>query len=154
MLLPPDGARVVGFKEIRYNPEFLSEEQFDEVIDFIMTAFDEPRIVFNLRSWKELANSGWWAEWPRRKVRREIETCDARFRRAHARYPDRTFMIDHAQYDGKPEGLRHLLDWLGETVDDTVMQEVSERRLGHLDKLREVGEAKKFWKRLVNSVRG
>ncbi len=149
VLVPPEGARVLGFKEIRYGPQIMSDEAFDDTIAFMLSAFDDARIVFNMRNWRQVARSGMWAKRPMKQVRRIVETCDGRFRRAHARNPDRTFLIDQAQYDGDPEGFSPLLEWLGETPDKERVRQVSERRLTHLAKPQRSPLHVRIWNRLA-----
>lgn len=149
VLVPPANARVTGFKEIRYTPQRMSDEEFDQVIAFMLTAFDDARIVFNTRDWRQVAKSGWWAKLAPRKVRRIVGACDERFRRAHARYPERTFMIDHARFNGNPDGFSPLLQWLGETPDRERVRAVSETRLVHLVKPRKAGSLRRSLNRLT-----
>lgn len=154
VLVPPADARVVGFKEIRYSSDWLSEEEFENAIDLLMNAFDDPRIVFNTRDWHQVANSGWWTKRPQGEVRQIVMTTDERFRRAHARYPEQTFMIDHAEFDGNPDGFSPLLAWLGEAPDKDRVRAVSETRLVHMSKARKVGRLRRTLGRLTGWLGG
>lgn len=149
VLIPPENTRVAGFKEIRYDPDRMTDEAFDNTIAFLLTAFGDARIIFNTRDWRQVARSGMWARRPARKVRKIVETCNERFRRAHARYPDRTFVIDHSQFDGNPDGFAPLLDWLGEAPDWDRVRQVSERRLVHLAISRRPGMLRRIWNRIA-----
>ena len=131
----------------------MSDEEFDQVIAFMLTAFDDPRIVFNTRDWRQVSKSGWWAKQPPDEVRQIIEACDERFRRAHARYSDRTFMIDHADYNGNPDGFSPLLAWLGESLDEERVRGVSEKRLTHLVKPPKAGRLRRSLNRLTGWFR-
>jgi len=58
VLQPEPGARVSGFKEIRFH---LTGAHVDSYLDFILRFFPKARFVFNTRSHDGVAKSGWWA---------------------------------------------------------------------------------------------
>ena len=133
VLRPPPGTRVTGFKEIRYIPEFLDESQYDATIAFMADAFPDSRFIFNTRHHAEIARSGWWPdEYTPREVETLIAQCDARFRRSTERLGKRGFLIDHADYNGRPEGFAPLLAWLGEELAPERVAAICERQLTHL----------------------
>lgn len=132
VLRPPPDCRTIGFKEVRYTPDNLGDDLFGEVTDFLLSKFEDARIVFNTRDAAEVAHSGWWAKRPADKVIPLIEHTNMRFAEAHARNPDSTFLIDYADYDGQPEGLVRLLDWLGEKLPPDQLARATNDRLTHM----------------------
>lgn len=133
VLRPPADTRVTGFKEIRYIPEFMDEAQYDTTIGFLADAFPDARIIFNMRAHAEVARSGWWPhEYTPGEVERVIAQTDARFRRSKEQLGNRAFLIDYADYNGRPEGFAPLLDWLGEELAPERVEAICERKLKHL----------------------
>ncbi len=131
VLAPPPDCRATGFKEIRYIPIDISAESFTASMEFMLTSFDNARIIFNTRDPAEVAGSSWWTDWSYDEVCREVATATARFVEVHKSHPDSTFLIDHSDYDGKPEGFLPLLEWLGEDLPRDQLKKVSEDRLTH-----------------------
>ncbi|KWV90957.1 sulfotransferase [Erythrobacter sp. YT30] len=132
MLTPPEGTRVCGTKDITMSTDWISDAEFDDVIEFIMTRFDDPRIVFLTRRADEVAQSGWWAEISPKSVAENITQTDSRFARAREAYPDRTFLLDYSEFKGTVDGFRRLLEWLGEPVDEAMLEDISSTKLMHL----------------------
>ncbi|MEM7690525.1 MAG: sulfotransferase [Pseudomonadota bacterium] len=134
ILQTPPGTRVAGFKEIRYTPGALDEDAYRAMIDFQASAFPTSRFIFNTRDSQEVAKSGWW---PHSKIRgaRDVHElvaiCDKRFGESCATLGERAFLIDYADYNGKPEGFRPLLSWLGEEVPRADLERVCARKLDH-----------------------
>lgn len=133
VLRPPEGTRIVGFKEIRFTDDDVTDDQFRAIMDFMLGAFDEPRIVFVTRDPAQAAESGWWRDRDREVVIDILELTAERFIETHKRHPERTFVVDHAAFDHEPEGLRPLLDWLGEDVSAEQLARSLEQRLDHLE---------------------
>ena len=142
VLAPPTGTRVTGFKEIRYMPQHLSDDEFNQTITFMAANFANSRFIFNTRDAGEVSRSGWWATSKKHSasdVKKLVTQSDARFQSWNDKLQERAFMVDHAQYDGKPEGFGPLLDWLGEELPAQRLEEISQERLNHLktDKAKE-----------------
>lgn len=133
VLVPPEGTRVAGFKEIRYTDDDVMDGQFKAIIRFMLEAFEDSRVVFVTRSPQQAADSGWWRDRDRDVVIDILELTYERFVASHAEHPDRTFLIDHAEFDGNPEGLRSLLEWLGEEVSPEALAESLSVRLQNLE---------------------
>lgn len=129
VLSPPDDARVAGFKEIRYTSDLLTDEAFDAVMTFMLTCFEDPRIVFLTRNPAQVADSAWWHDRDRDVVMDVLEHTVHRFQVAHEDFPERTYLIDHATFDGNPEGLRPLLAWLGEDAAPEALAEALSGRI-------------------------
>lgn len=129
VLTPPDGTQLTGFKEIRYTDDDVTDPQFRAILSFLLGAFDEPRIVFVTRDPHQAAESGWWRDRDRDVVIDILELTSERFVAAHREFPTQTFLLDHADFDHDPEGLRPLLDWLGLSLPPERLAETLAERL-------------------------
>lgn len=141
VLRPPEGTRVIGFKEVRYMPHRQSEEEFHITMDFLTSAFPGARVVFNTRNAVEVSQSGWWrtsGKFTPKQVEGWVAEADRRFNVAKAKLGERAFMIDHAQYKGNPDGFLPLLEWLGEELPRETLEEIGARKLTHLSHLAQV----------------
>jgi hypothetical protein len=132
VLRPPPDARASGFKDIRFTPRHLDEEAFDATIAFLSRSFENARLIFNTRDWREVARSGWWRDYRRSEVRKIITASDERFRDAVARLGHQAFLIDFSEYVGNPDGFNPLLGWLGESIAPRTLLDITERRLQHM----------------------
>jgi len=131
VIRPPAGAVAVGFKEIRHCVRHMSDRQYDSYIEFLLGAFEQPCIIFNVRSPKEVARSAFWKSDPFAK--RHIRQCETRFRRSLGKHPRSTFLVDYDQYVRDPDMLRGLFDFLGVQFDRAVVDPVLARRHGYQD---------------------
>ncbi|NVJ97154.1 MAG: sulfotransferase [Alphaproteobacteria bacterium] len=125
----PDDARVVGFKEIRFNES--GPKEFVELLDFMAEQFVPAKFIFNMRQWQDVAKSGWWRDCDPEKVRKEIEKNDRQFKAYAEENPDRSFLLQYEDYVGQPEKLAPLFEFLGEPFDPERIAEVTGRRLKH-----------------------
>ncbi|SNT34738.1 sulfotransferase [Tropicimonas sediminicola] len=116
VLAPPDGTRLTGFKEIRYTADGLTDQAFRGILRFMLTQFEDSRVIFLTRNPDEVADSAWWQTRDRDIVIDVLEATIERFRHAHEDFPEQTFLLDHASFNSDPEGLRPLLQWLGEEI--------------------------------------
>lgn len=132
VLCPPPGTRVTGFKEIRYLPEVIGEDTFRHAMRFMLDAFPDARIVFNTRDVEKTLRSGWWKDRDADTARAQLTEATRWYREFHAKELKRTFLIDHSDYDGKPEGFAPLLAWLGEDLDEAQVAAIGAERLQHL----------------------
>ncbi|NDR58937.1 sulfotransferase [Aliiruegeria sabulilitoris] len=133
VLNPPEGTRITGFKEINYTDETLTDRNFDAVLGFMLRYFEDPHIIFLTRDPVEASQSGWWQDRDQDVVTDVLEMTIERFHKAHAANPERSFLIDHADFDRNPAGLLPLLDWLGETLPMDLLANSLEERLLHLN---------------------
>lgn len=116
VLCPPEGTRITGFKEVRYTDDDVTDAQFRAMLRLMLEAFEDSRVVFVTRAPEEAAESGWWRDRDRDVVIDILELTAERFHAAHAKFPERSFILDHSEFDRSPEGLRPFLDWLGVEV--------------------------------------
>ncbi|NVO29184.1 sulfotransferase [Donghicola sp. C2-DW-16] len=132
-LRPDEDTRVTGFKEIRFTPDHVSDQDYTDIIHFMAEEFPNSRFIFNTRSWREVARSGWWRfRVDLGNVRKCIEAADARFKDSSRELGTRAFCIDYADYKDNPEGFRPLLSWLGEELSPSQLSAVLETKLKHL----------------------
>jgi len=129
VLQPSVGARVVGFKEIRFHEA--GEEYFEGFMNFIYENFPKSKFVFNTRPWEEVATSGWWATMRPERVQKTIMAADSLYERYIADYADRCIHMRHEITRETPEAFKPLFDFLGEDYNLEKIQEIVGKRLGH-----------------------
>ena len=122
VLAPPPGVELLGFKEIRYRLADFSEAEFLDFVWFLGEAFERACVVFNVRRHADVAKSAWWADEPNALV--ELAELDRRFRSAHERFPDMTFMVDYDRTVADPASLRALHEFLGAPFDEDAVRAV------------------------------
>jgi len=129
ILQPGPDTRVAGFKEIRFhhNPEF-----FNRYMTFMRRFFPKARFVFNTRDHAAVARSGWWAQQDAATVIAKLERAEQLYAAAAERFPRRSLRLCYDDYNGNPEALRPLFDFLGEPFDGDMVARVLARRLDHL----------------------
>lgn len=145
ILRPPPGTRVAGFKEVRFLPKVetriggepyeaedgLDDPEFDALMDLLLTGFGPARVVLLSRDPAATAQSGWYRAFDRDQVIARLTACATRFDAAAARDPARVFRLHHAAFAADPEGLRPLLDWLGEDLAPATLAALLKPRLTH-----------------------
>ncbi len=131
ILKPPDGTLVTGFKEIRYLKDEIYDYLYWPLIRFLLFEIGEGQIVLLTRDPEEVAKSGWFRDIDRDTILPRIRASQERFRETAQAFPKRTFLIDHSDFDGNPEGLRPLLTWLGEKMEVATLDAVLRERLTH-----------------------
>lgn len=129
IIQPPKDARVVGFKEIRFNET--GPIEFVDLLNFMAEHFKPARFIFNMRRWEDVSQSGWWKDYEPDKVRREVEKNDRQFLAYAEAHPERSYLMRYEDYSGKPEQFEGLFKFLGEPFDLEKMQAISDRRLKH-----------------------
>lgn len=125
----PKGVRVGGFKEIRFHTQ---PTLFRPCMQFIRTFFPGARFVFNTRNHAAVAKSGWWADMHEARVYQTLKEAESLFQDWIASYPDICLKTHYDDYNGKPEALRPLFDFLGEEFDLARVSQVLQTRLNHL----------------------
>ena len=129
ILQPPPGTRVCGFKEIRWRQ---AGNLFPELMDFVHRAFPDVKVIINTRDLVDVAASAWWANQPAETVIAELTQTEALFASYQARYPDRTITLRYDDYNGNPDGLRPLFEFLEEPFDRDRVEDVLRVRLNHM----------------------
>jgi len=129
IITPPEGARVIGFKEIRFHEA--GTEHFEAFLNFISENFVPSKFIFNTRPWEEVARSGWWANMVPDRVQEIITGADALYSNYMKKYPDRSIHMQHAITRENPEAFKPLFEFLGEDYDAEKVEAIANRRLGH-----------------------
>ena len=101
------------------------------MMQFLLFGIGEARLILLTRDADAIARSGWFREKPFAQTRDHIARTHDRLRSTAERYPARSFLLDHADFDGDPEGLRPLFDWLGEEMPAETLHAALAPRLTH-----------------------
>jgi hypothetical protein len=115
VLAPPPGARLLGFKEIRYSPLDIPESRFVPYLDFMRTAFPRAALIFNTRRVDDTAGSGWWRDNP--TAHSNLAETERRFRDYLTPARKDCFHMRYEEYADNPDALRPLFDFLGAPFD-------------------------------------
>jgi len=107
--LPPEGAHIVGFKEIRYTPEWIDD--LDDFLAFLFELFGGARLVFHVRSPVEAARSGWWAKVPGAEYR--LAAVRERFAASRFANDPRVIHTEYERFIADPGEAVRLAEFLG-----------------------------------------
>lgn len=119
VLRPPADASVVGFKEIRYDPE--SVPDLDDFLGFLLTGFDDARVIFNLREIADTARSKWWSKsWGAKRV---IRRTRERFERSIFAGDPRCLFVRYEAFVASPEPAEAVARFLDAPFDEAVWRE-------------------------------
>lgn len=127
ILRPPRGARVIGFKEIRY--------LIPDLRDYLLfiDRFLAPAIfVINTRHVDAVAQSAWWKDADKGQLAADIAAFDQVTEALAAEYPDRFVKIDYADWTRDPETLRPVFKLLNMPFDPAAIATTLAVRLDHL----------------------
>ena len=128
ILRPPRGARVIGFKEIRYL------DILDDLYDYLMFMADflgPAKFVINTRIVEDVAKSSWWREWDQDRLAADIARFDEITARIVADHPDRFIKIAFEDWTKNPATLRPMFALLGEEFDAAAVDEILGVKLTH-----------------------
>lgn len=128
IIQPPQEARVIGFKEIRFHE---TGADFEPFLNFIASHMAPARFIFNKRNWRDVAQSGWWKNCDEAMVRQLVTDADALFDAYSASNPANCLTVSYDDYVGKPDYWRQMFDFLGEPFDRQKVAELSARQLKH-----------------------
>ncbi|WP_417466247.1 glycosyltransferase family 2 protein [Kordiimonas sp.] len=129
VICPPEDARVVGFKEIRYCD--LDATDLEEFLEFIRTFFPQCRFIFNMRNSEDVARSGWWQDQKSQFVHELVSRSDAVFKRFAGRYPDVCHLMQYEDYAQDISGIRPLFEFLQEEIDEQAVVAMMKHQLDH-----------------------
>ncbi len=130
VLCPTDGISVLGFKEIRYTPFFMTDKQFKDYMDFLLGAFPGAKIVFNTRKADDVAKSAWLAKEKPGKVKDWVNRCDERFAQCNAS-SDQTILMHYNDYVVDRSKIAELYTFLGFDFDLDVVNAIFSKPLKH-----------------------
>ena len=129
VLRPPQGARWIGFKEVRYIP---IGNRLPDFLNFCRRVFYNPFFVFNSRNAEDVAKSGWWVDEPREEVIAKFKRSDEIYARYSGNNPDISHHVIFEQMLADPDAmLCPLFDKLGEPYDPARVAEIMGKRLTH-----------------------
>ncbi len=129
IIQPPQDARVIGFKEIRFHEA--SGSEFERYLDFIATHFSPAKFIFNRRNWEDVSRSGWWKNCDAAMVKNMVGEADDLYDAYVQKNPEHCFVVQYEDYLDKPEYWRPLFEFLGEVFDPEKVQELCARQLKH-----------------------
>jgi hypothetical protein len=127
VLRPPQEARCIGFKEIRYTDEPMSDAVFAEYLDFMRERFPRAAIVFNFWNIHDAAKSGWWKDMDPKVVLPRLALTRDRMRRYAEANTDCTTVFEYDSLMESPDYFRTLCDFLGEEYDEYAVSQVLSR---------------------------
>lgn len=120
LLRPEADTRVTGFKEIRWYAEDLAD-----YCAWMQQVFPGAKFVVNTRDHRDVLRSKWWAKKDNAAYLRDIEE---RILTVADGLGDAAYRIHYDDYVARPETLRGLYDWLGESFDLADVLSTLERR--------------------------
>lgn len=127
ILRPPQDARLVGFKEVRY---FDYGEDLPAYLDYIQSSFTPILLVFNRRRGRDVAKSAWWKDHPA-DIAGDVKRFDAMTDAYCVAHPDETIVVDYDQWSRDPELLRPLFERLLAPFDRKAIDRILSARLNH-----------------------
>lgn len=149
---PPEACKIAGFKEIRYLPPHIDHDTLMQHLDIWMSNYPEMKLLFNTRDWNAVSKSAWWAKRKKSDVKALIQSTDQTFRNLNERYGERSYLIDYSKYNGKPDGLRPVIEWLGLDATEVDLSKISSVRLTHAKQMSQT-RWQKIIQRITNKLR-
>lgn len=131
VLVPPEGTRVIGCKEIRHDMPFRSDEDFAGYINFLLEWFPNSKIVFNTRNADSVSQSAWLKDLPVDGVKRMVANCDRRFEAAMEEHPDSCFLVNYETFTDDPTRYKALFDFLDLPYEPEKIERVLNKPLTH-----------------------
>jgi hypothetical protein len=127
---PPEGARAIGFKEIRYidYPDVLPKH-----LRLMEELFEPALIIFNKRQVNNAAKSlsKWWSEMRVEDITLELSSFNKIVELYAAQNPENTIIVDYDAYVKDPFYLQPLFTRLGLPFDRTGVEKIMMVRLNH-----------------------
>lgn len=120
VLCPPEGTRVVGFKEIRIN--FNEVPDFDGLLDDIVEIFGDVKFVFNHRRVSDVARSKWWEHTLQSHAR--VRSMDMRLERSRYSQTGKVFHVHYERFISDPSHARALSEFVGVAFDKRIYEQI------------------------------
>jgi sulfotransferase family protein len=111
VLRPEPSTTVLGFKEIDWLPERVSD-----LLAFTRAVFPGARFILNTRDLERVAQSGWWADRP--DALSELHTIEQQLAEALEPLGDLAYRVHYDDYVADPTALRGLFAWLDLEFDE------------------------------------
>lgn len=128
VLRPQPETRIMGYKEIRYNT---LGPRLDRLVNFVMTYFPDPKIIFNTRDSASVAKSGWFRNHPEQETLDKIAAADLHFATLQEKYADRAITVRYENLIGGPEEAQKIADFLGVSLEPETLARVMGEQLNH-----------------------
>jgi hypothetical protein len=116
LMRPEDDTQVIGFKEIRW-----PEEDLSEYIAFLRKVFPGARFIVNTRDLEQVSQSKWWAKDP--ESPQVLAATEQRLLGLLEELGDAAFRVHYNDYVDAPERLKPLFDWLGAAWDEQAVRD-------------------------------
>jgi hypothetical protein len=130
ILTPDPVAKVIGFKEIRYTSQWISDADFAPYMTFLLSRFPQARIVFNSRRPEDVVKSSFMAKGQPDVIARLLRETDQRFA-AYDLTSDRTIHMQYEDYVADHSRLHKMLDFLELDWTAEAVEAVMDKRLTH-----------------------
>jgi hypothetical protein len=117
LIRPEPDSRVVGFKEIRWPDETLSE-----YVEFLRQVFPGARFVVNTRDHSQVTQSKWWTRQP--DAAQALAEAEGRLMSLEESLGEDFFHVHYNDYVDDSGRLRPLFEWLGEPFDEATVKAV------------------------------
>lgn len=130
VLSPDPGIKVTGFKEIRYVPFYMKNEEFEQYMDFLLEHFPGARLIFNSRNAEAVSRSGWHVKEDPVKLMETVRLTDARFA-AYAVKSDKVLHMQYDDYVADHSQIRRMYDFLDLPFDADRVEAVFAKPLTH-----------------------
>lgn len=128
VLRPPEGTRILGFKEIRFHE---AGEHLESYLNFIAEHMAPAHFIFNHRNWKDVKQSGWWKNCSEELVYNLVSEADAMYHAYAAKYPDRSLTMHYEHFKDDPGSFEKLFEFIGEPFDLEKARTAAQKRLRH-----------------------
>jgi hypothetical protein len=126
---PPRGAKVIGFKEIRYLQVL---DSLDGYLRFMANVFPDSIFIINTRAATSVGKSGWWKDSDQDKLSADIVRFESIADQVMADLPAQFVKISYEDWNKNPEALRPVYAKLGEHFDRDIIQSILDVPLKHL----------------------
>ena len=130
LIQPPSGARIVGFKEIRYIDDL---DSFEQYLDHMRHLFSSSIIIFNKRNSLDTAKSlsSWWKSLSFEQIVSEVELFNKRGEAYAGAHSSSCIVVDYDKYTSDPDELRPLFARLQLPFYPSKLQQILSVRLTH-----------------------
>jgi hypothetical protein len=129
VLRPPADAKIVGFKEIRYNE--CQDDEFRFFVDFLLKNFEHAKVIFLQRQVETVAGSGWWKNMEFEAVAKIISRMDKLFDQCAATSPAQTRIVRYEEMVADIEYVRGIFEFVGEPMNEAAVTALFDQKLSH-----------------------
>lgn len=120
VLNPPADAKVVGFKEIRIDWNWITD--FDTFLEDVVEIFGDVKIIFNHRDLEDTSRSRWWKDTAHSYA--TIRGMDQRLRENRFAAMPNVFHVEYEELIAGPDHARKLAEFLDVPFDAPAYNQV------------------------------